>query len=88
MKLRFLLYGLLAVAAIFAGVTAYLFYSATGESSRGSSGVTVNGGAGGPAVDPGAGAAAGEKAATASNRAGKAIILYAGDLKGELGPCG
>lgn len=77
MRPRHLLYGFIAIAAGFAGVMAYLLYSAGAE--------------GGGAARPAAAARLLERIAFRGSRAvrpGKLTIAYTGDIKGSLGPCG
>jgi hypothetical protein len=72
MKLKRVLYGLLTLSLLFAGVMSYLFFSArsedTDQSSKGAAKIK-------------------DRAKTVSGKGGKLKIAYAGDLIGSLDPC-
>ncbi len=72
MKLKYLLYGLLAASLLFAVAMAYLFYSSVPASETKQ--VFL------PEVP--------DKSRTASGKAGKLVIVYSGDMNGNLDPCG
>ena len=75
MKLKHLLYSLLALSFLFAAVMGFLYFGTLGpDGSRAASAV----GAAPPRGDPG----------TASGKGGRLLIAYAGDLMGSLDPCG
>ena len=79
MKGRHLLYGIFVLSAAFTAVAAYLLYS-----NRDGDRIS-------PVSDSSfrePEAAARERGTTISIKAGRAMILYSGDIKGELGPCG
>jgi hypothetical protein len=72
MKLKPLLYGLLAVSLCFAAVMSYLFLSARSEDTSQPSKAT---------------AVIKDRAMTVSGNSGKLKIAYAGDQMGSLDPC-
>ncbi len=73
MKFRHLLYGLLVLSLCFAGVMIFLYYSSRSPETDQDSKVKV---------------VVKDRAKTVSGRGGKLEIAYAGDLIGNLDPCG
>ena len=75
MKLKHLLYGLLALSFLFAAVMGFLYFGTlNSDGSQAASAVS----AAPPRGDPGA----------SSGKGGRLLIAYAGDLMGSLDPCG
>jgi hypothetical protein len=76
MKLRFVLYGFVGLAALFVAVMAYLVYFGDGPDGAGlfDAGSVVRRLGGG--------------SGTVSGKRGKLTIAYTGDIVGSLDPCG
>jgi hypothetical protein len=72
MKWKNIIYGILAISVVFAGLMGYLF---VGNLERGNSSSVLS-------------QAVSDRGATVSRKAGKAIIAYTGDMIGNLEPCG
>ena len=76
MKLRFLLYGFVGLAALFVAVMVYLVYFGDAPDGAGlfdSGGIAQQLGGG---------------SRTVSGKRGKLTIAYTGDITGSLDPCG
>jgi hypothetical protein len=83
MKLKYALYALLFLAVGFAGVTAYLFYFASADAGRSWDRDESAGTESSPR-----GFAVRDRAQTASGTGGSVLIAYAGDIMGNMDPCG
>jgi hypothetical protein len=75
MKLRFLLYGFVGLAALFVAVMAYLVYFGDAPDGAG-------------LFDSGSLTRLAGGSGTVSGKRGKLTIAYTGDIVGSLDPCG
>lgn len=81
MKLRSIIYAMAGASVLFLGAMAYLYFGAAGGSESGSAAGVMDDA--GPAA-----ARLADGGRTASGKAGKLTIAYAGDYDGSLEPCG
>jgi hypothetical protein len=80
MKLKYVLYGFFGLSVLFAGAMGFLFFFQDSQAGRSRFGTLSD--------SPAEGVVIADRSRTASGRGGRAIIAYAGDIKGSLLPCG
>jgi lipopolysaccharide export LptBFGC system permease protein LptF len=78
MKFKHVLFAFFIIAAVFAGIMAFLVFHSRPEADSHRAGLEA-GFASNPVRDQGR---------TVSGKGGKAVIAYAGDIEGSLDPCG